>query len=412
MHSAGDDSLAARLSYTEFTNVGQAFKQGRYPIHFHLIGEVPMSYALGNSVHKSFNRAFTIHGTKYLRLIDNVAFDTKGHTIFIEDGIERRNLVQGNLIMMTKRSWSLLNTDQTPAGIWITNPDNDFIGNHAAGSDRYGFWYDLQEHSIGPSADTNVCPENEQVGVFKDNHAHSTGRYGLRIFHNMVPRKYPCRPIVYDGTNITDPHHNNPMITANFYNLTAWKNGRNGAIAKIVGDVRFINFKTADNQLGGIEMSVTSAHPTGDERAGVYDALVIGRTGNVEKKLLESSPKGIIGARSENFTINGAQFYNFDWSDPWGREAAALSTCSHCFHPQATDSGARTISTSNLVFDATCTTKIRYQYPWKAIFHDLDGSLTGKGAKSWATYHYPHLNVSECEHHADVYDGVTCDNTA
>jgi len=66
---------------------------GRYPIHFHLIGEVPMSYALGNSVHKSFNRAFTIHGTKYLRLIDNVAFDTKGHTIFIEDGIERRNLV-------------------------------------------------------------------------------------------------------------------------------------------------------------------------------------------------------------------------------------------------------------------------------------------------------------------------------
>jgi len=64
------------------------------------------------------------------------------------------------------------------------------------------------------------------------------------------------------------------------------------------------------------------------------------------------------------------------------------------------------------VFDATCTTKIRYQYPWKAIFHDLDGSLTGKGAKSWATYHYPHLNVSECEHHADVYDGVTCDNTA
>lgn len=208
--------------------------------------------------------------------------------------------------MMTKRSWSLLNTDQTPAGIWITNPDNDFIGNHAAGSDRYGFWYDLQEHSIGPSADTNVCPENEQVGVFKDNHAHSTGRYGLRIFHNMVPRKYPCRPIVYDGTNITDPHHNNPMITANFYNLTAWKNGRNGAIAKIVGDVRFINFKTADNQLGGIEMSVTSAHPTGDERAGVYDALVIGRTGNVEKKLLQSSPKGIIGARSENFTINGA----------------------------------------------------------------------------------------------------------
>jgi len=101
----------------------------------------------------------------------------------------------------------------------------------------------------------------------------------------MVPRKYPCRPIVVDGHNSTDPWHENPIITANFYNLTAWKNGRNGAIAKTVGDIRFIDFKTADNQLAGIEMSVTNER-TGDERAGVYDALIIGRSGNEEKKLL------------------------------------------------------------------------------------------------------------------------------
>ena len=73
--------------------------------------------------------------------------------------------------LKTKRSWSLLNTDQTPACFWITNPDNNFLENHAAGSDRYGYWYDLQKHAIGPHANTNVCPENERVGEFKDNHA-------------------------------------------------------------------------------------------------------------------------------------------------------------------------------------------------------------------------------------------------
>jgi hypothetical protein len=52
-------------------------------------------------------------------------------------------------------------------------------------------------------------------------------------------------------------------------------------------------------------MSVTDER-TGDGNAGVYDALIIGRTANEEKKLLQSSPKGIISARSENFTINGA----------------------------------------------------------------------------------------------------------
>jgi hypothetical protein len=94
--------------------------------------------------------------------------------------------------MKTIRSWSLLNTDQTPACFWITHPNNIFIDNHAAGSDRYGFWYDLQTHSMGPNADNGVCPENDRVGEFSGNVAHSMGRYGLRIFHNMVPRTYPC----------------------------------------------------------------------------------------------------------------------------------------------------------------------------------------------------------------------------
>ena len=38
MHSFGDESLKGRISYVEFANTGQAFKEGRYTVHYHLIG--------------------------------------------------------------------------------------------------------------------------------------------------------------------------------------------------------------------------------------------------------------------------------------------------------------------------------------------------------------------------------------
>jgi hypothetical protein len=91
LHSPGDDSLQARLSYIECTDMGQAFKVGRYAIHFHMIGAVHKSYAKGLGLHESNNRAFTIHGTHYLTLENNVAYKVKGHTVFIEDAIETKN---------------------------------------------------------------------------------------------------------------------------------------------------------------------------------------------------------------------------------------------------------------------------------------------------------------------------------
>jgi hypothetical protein len=52
LHSNGDDSLTCRLSYLELKDVGQAFKIGRYAVHFHMIGAVHNSYAKGLSTHQ------------------------------------------------------------------------------------------------------------------------------------------------------------------------------------------------------------------------------------------------------------------------------------------------------------------------------------------------------------------------
>lgn len=205
LHSNGDDSLTGRIANVEFEDVGQGFKIGRYAVHFHMIGAVHRSYAKNNALHNGFNRAFTLHGTNYMRIMNNVVYRVKGHNIFIEDAVEKNNYLYHNLVISVLRSMSGLNTDQTPAGFWITNPNNAFIENHVGGSDRYAYWYDLQIHAIGPNANENVCPENERVGEFRENHAHSCGRYGLRIFHNMIPRKYPCKKFNYDTTRPDDP---------------------------------------------------------------------------------------------------------------------------------------------------------------------------------------------------------------
>lgn len=123
-----------------------------------MIGTVHQSYAKNNAIHQTYNRAITLHGVHYFKVINNVAYDTMGHTIFIEDAAETKNLIENNLIIQTKRSWSLLNTDQSPGSFWITHPDNIFRGNHAAGSDRYGFWFDHQDNAMGPSFSKDICP--------------------------------------------------------------------------------------------------------------------------------------------------------------------------------------------------------------------------------------------------------------
>ena len=128
-----------------------------------MIGTVNESYILGNAVHQSFNRGTTIHGVKYLRVIKNVYYDVMGHTVFLEDAIETKNRVEGNLVADVKPSFSLLNTDTTPACYWFTNPDNILVGNHAAGSPRYGFWFDLVNHPTGPSATRTVLTSAKQL---------------------------------------------------------------------------------------------------------------------------------------------------------------------------------------------------------------------------------------------------------
>lgn len=67
----------------ELYRMGQKAKLGRYPWHWHLLHTFGAGQYLKNSsVHKSFNRAVTIHGTSYATVDNNFMYDHIGHGVF------------------------------------------------------------------------------------------------------------------------------------------------------------------------------------------------------------------------------------------------------------------------------------------------------------------------------------------
>lgn len=186
-----------------------------------MAGEVPESYVRGISVHHSKARVLTIHGTHRLLVEKNVGYFVKGHNIFLEDGIETNNVIQDNLMMVTIASHTMLQSDTSAASYWITHPTNIVRRNHAAGSDFYGFWYEIKEHPDGPSATSDICPEGMPVGISADNVAHSNKRFGLRIF-KLASREKPC--VDTQDSSLLDPYSVNTAIESVFSNYVLWRN--------------------------------------------------------------------------------------------------------------------------------------------------------------------------------------------
>lgn len=139
------ETVIARIQNVELFHVGQAFRLGRYPIHFHMNGDMPSSYVKECAIHQSFNRATNIHATNYITIESNVIYDIYGGAYFLEDGVEIGNVFKNNLAVFVKTSSSLLNEDSLPAAFWITNPNNTYIGNAVAGGTHFGFWVRLLE---------------------------------------------------------------------------------------------------------------------------------------------------------------------------------------------------------------------------------------------------------------------------
>ena len=201
-HIMAKPNSTINASSIELYRMGQKAKLARYPWHWHLLHEFGAGqYFINSSVHRSFNRAITIHGTSYVNVENNFFYDHIGHGVFLEDGSERYNTIKNNVALLSKRpqpgeeltpSDNEMNEVQnrTPATFWITNPNNIFEGNVAAGTEGTGYWFSMPQAPMGSSANNpryaGIEPYKEPLGLFKNNTAHSC-MSGFDIFDQLNP---------------------------------------------------------------------------------------------------------------------------------------------------------------------------------------------------------------------------------
>ena len=189
------------VNNVELYRMGQKSKQARYPFHWHMLANTGTGqYFKNSSVNTSYNRAIVIHGTSNTTVENNFCYDHIGHGIFLENGSEINNLIKGNVVLLTRLpavGEALTPSDnqfnqrqnQSPSSYWITNPNNTFINNVAAGTIGTGFWYALAQNFMfesltDPRFATQTKPYKEVLGVFDGNKAHSCSN-GFDIFDQL-----------------------------------------------------------------------------------------------------------------------------------------------------------------------------------------------------------------------------------
>jgi cell migration-inducing and hyaluronan-binding protein len=355
----------ARLSGIELYQMGQKKQLARYPLHWHLSGPSEGQFLERSAVWKSFNRCITVHGTDLVRLERNVCYDHIGHGIFLEDGAETGNIITGNLGLVTRLPASgeaLLPSDQTPATFWITNPDNAFTGNSAAGSRGFGYWFALPEQPTGLSTGRVMYPRRTPLREFRDNVAHSNRNDGLHVDRGPKP----------DGTTETvsyrprvNPAAESNPVPAVFRGFRGWKHqGR--AVWFRGHELRLADAILSDNAIGATFAS---------SETFVENSLFVGQTAIGGTSMPAGFPvrgyefyDGRVGARGNTFV---------NYTPGGGRQMSALGF---------NRTNAFALNTGNYVQSATFVNanRVYIENPVAnkdgdraAVFLDSDGSVTG-----------------------------------
>jgi len=419
-HIMAMDGSTMTVSGVELTRMGQHLTLARYPIHWHINGDVRGQYIQNSAIHDTYNRCVTIHGTDNLRVENNVTYNTVGHCFFMEDGIETGNKVVHNLGIQTKCHPTmacvptnlgipsdpggtgqqaenvLLPSDNTAATFWITNPANDYIDNVAAGSDSTGFWFSLPEHPNGAFDGTQASqatwPRRMPQGIFRGNTAHSNFD-GLMFDRNIAANN------TFTVTGSSHIARANPADPASramesvVEDFTSYKN-RNGGIWGR-GEMKvYKNVKLADNAIGFTHASGSAGADVFTSR--VIDSLFVGETDNIgnpatpeEMAYGRSLPKAIA-----DFPIRGYEYYDYrqevlnstfvNYQDNDTRDAGALSYLlytSFGMHPENSAGGLEFINAKPVHFPAMeekwandYGSSVAYT---SATIHDLDGSVSG-----------------------------------
>jgi cell migration-inducing and hyaluronan-binding protein len=392
----------------------------RYPIHWHIAGDGRGQYIENSSIHDSYSRCVTVHGTDNVRVENNVTFNTVGHCFFLEDAVETGNQFVHNLGILTKchpdgtpcvptnltlahqstkgqaAKDVLIPSDNTVSTFWITNPDNIYRDNVAAGSEQVGFWFALPQHPTGAflnkASSANVWPGRTKVRAFSGNTAHSN-------FDGMVLDRGPkpdgtfgvAGPNLTSYADPTDPK--SALVVSVFDDFTGYKN-RNGAIWGRGEMHLYSHLKLADNAIGFTHAS--GAPGIAPFTSRVVDSLFVGESDNIGNP---RTPQEIAYGRSlpaeaADFPIRGYEYYDFhhevknttfvNFTPNAQRDAGAISYLLFTSFGMSTENtveGLKFVHAKPVSFPPIAR---RWASDYGrsaayrgAAFHDLDGSVGG-----------------------------------
>ena len=298
----------AKLGGVELYRMGQKGTVGRYPMHWHMVGNAPGQFLADSSIHHAYNRFFSIHGTHQVQILRNVGYETIGHGFYLEDGIEQNNALVGNLGLSVHdaKDGKPTASDRAASVYWISNPKNIIRSNVAAGAENTGFWLGFPEHPIGLSATNLIWPRRTPLLEFNANLSHSNGSRGLYVDGGE-------RPDRTTGTTWYEPRvdpadENSALVPPVFKSFTAYKNRNEGVWIRSFAGPYLAGAKLADNWMGAYFANI-------GERIGVIEkSLFVGETANKGNPETWET-KGVDGRELPRFwspgdSVRGIEFYD------------------------------------------------------------------------------------------------------
>ena len=183
----------AHINGIEIVRGGQSGILARYPFHWHMesyqgantLADVTGQYIRNSVVNQSSQRGMVIHGTNGAEISNNIIYDVRGHGIFTEDASERRNLINGNIVLKVRNPLPgkalKIHESENSSGFWISNPDNTITNNYASDCEGFGYWLAFPTKTFGFSAQIQLNPSLMKFGVFNKNNAHSNQNQGIFV---------------------------------------------------------------------------------------------------------------------------------------------------------------------------------------------------------------------------------------
>ena len=163
------------LSGAELAFMGQEGALGRYPVHAHELGDTGSFVVENNSIHHSFHKGVTVHGTNNAVVDNNVIYEVNEQGIFLEES-GSDSLITNNVIS-TVRS-----IDNETAGVWIETSGQVIQNNTIVGVDGNGAEWER-------TVDSN--PENFKGNTIQSvNNALASSQGALGDIKGVTPTEY------------------------------------------------------------------------------------------------------------------------------------------------------------------------------------------------------------------------------